>query len=215
MSEALFVLLPHPDRTGLPPRPDEAIWPYLDAAVRCVERFGWARTSVRDIAAEAGVERTTVYRRVGSMDQVFRLLVAREAHLLLESLPETLPAGVDGPDLAVELLAAAVERCVAHPVLSKIRVDEPEVAAGFLARGVPELITRIADTLAPMFTAAMDLGVLARRDPVVLGEWIARIGLSLLLAPPAGDLRAFLREILDPVLRIDPAVPNDHLKGAP
>ena len=201
------VVAPH-EAQGLPPCPDKSIWPYLDAAVRCVERFGWSRTTVKDIATEAGVERTTVYRRVGSMDQVFPLLVARELHLLIESLPSATPEGADGPVLAVELLATAVERCLAHPVISKILVDEPEVAARFLARGVPDVIQQIAVTIGPMFARAMDAGRFARRDPVVLAEWIARVGLSLLLAPPPGDLRVFLREILDPVLRMRPADPG-------
>ena len=72
---------------GLPPRPDEATWGYLDAAVRCVERYGWQRTSVKDVARQAGVDRTTVYRHVGSMDDIFRLIVAREVHLLVDAIP--------------------------------------------------------------------------------------------------------------------------------
>ena len=34
-------------------RPDEALAPYLDAAERCVRRYGWSRTSPKDIAREA------------------------------------------------------------------------------------------------------------------------------------------------------------------
>jgi AcrR family transcriptional regulator len=207
MAVAFPQLFDRDDAGGLPARPDEAIWPYLDAAARCIERFGWSRTSVRDVAAEAGVERTTVYRRVGSMDDIFRLLLAREAHLLVESLPRSLPAGADGPEIAVELLAAAVEHCLAHPVFHKIVVDEPDVAGAFLTRSFPELITRISVALAPTLDAAMDLGFFARRDPLVLGEWIVRVGISLLLAPPPVDVRRFLTEVLDPVLR--PGVGGD------
>ena len=205
MTMLLPELFTHAGTEGLPPRPDESIWPYLDAAVRCVERFGWARTSVKDIAAEVGVERTTVYRRVGSMDDVFRLLIAREVHLLLESLPNAMPDNIDeidGPAVAVEVLAASIEHCLANPVINKIRIDEPEVAGGFLSQGMPDLISRIALTIAPGFRAAMDAGLIAHRDPVILGDWIARIGLSVLLVPPPGDLRVFLGEILDPVLRV-------------
>jgi len=185
----------------MPPCPDESVWPFLDAAARCIARFGWSRTSVRDVAAEAGVERTTVYRRIGSMEDVFRLLVARELYLLVLGLPEKIPDGTNETDLVVELLAAAIEQCRDHPVFSKVLHDEPRVLAAFAVNGLGGLVDSIAAALVPMFAGAAALGLLAERDPQILGGWIARIGLSCLLLPPPGDLRAFLREVLDPVLR--------------
>jgi AcrR family transcriptional regulator len=188
--------------TTLPPRPDPSVWPYLDAAARCIERFGWERTSVRDVAREAGVERTTIYRHVGSMDDIFRLLVARELHQMMDALPTAVPPGVAGPDFVVEVVAAAVEHALAHPVLAKILSDEPEVIARLMASGIADLVARVATTIAPMLRVAMDGGLIAQRDPVVVTEWVVRTGLSLLVVPPPIELRAFLREVLDPVLRI-------------
>lgn len=173
----------------------------LDAAARCVQRYGWARTSVRDVAREAGVERTTVYRRVGSMPDIFRLLVALELHRLIVDLPSSLPADADGPGLVTNLLASAVERSLVHPVVAKVQADEPELIGAFLASGVSELIGRAASTLGPMLRVAMDAELIAGRDPQVLAECIVRLGLSLLVAPPPGDLRVFLAEILHPLLR--------------
>src|SRR5882672_10500764 len=92
---------------GLPPRPDESVWPYLDAAARCIERFGWQRTSVKDVAREAGVERTTVYRNVGSMEDIFRALVARELHELMESVPRRVPPNAVGSEVVIELVAGS------------------------------------------------------------------------------------------------------------
>jgi AcrR family transcriptional regulator len=157
---------------------------------------------VKDIAAEAGVERTTVYRRVGSMDEVFRLLIAREIHLLIATIPAPAPGDAEGPDIVVELLASAVEQWSAHPLIIKVMTDEPDLATRFLTGAIPEAIRRIGVTLEPGLAAAMDLGLIARRDPIVLGEWLARIGISLLVAPSPGDLRTFLHEILDPALRV-------------
>ena len=187
---------------GLPPRPDPALWPYLDAAARCIERFGLTRTSVRDVAAEAGVERTTVYRHVGSMEHIFGLLVARELHAFMEQVPAAVPAGRDGPDFLVELLATAIEHALAHPVLAKVLADEPEVVARLLSRGLGDLVQRVAATLEPLLASAMDSGLVARRDPRVVTEWATRVGLSVLVAAPPGDLRGFLGEVLRPVLAV-------------
>lgn len=190
------------EAAGLPPVPDESVWPFLDAATRCIERYGWARTSVRDVAREAGVERTTVYRRVGSMEQIFRLVVARELHRLMADIPTAIPPGASGSEIVINLLAAAVEHSWAHPVVAKVLVDEPELIGAFLAQGVPDLVGRATATLSPLLAAAMDAGVVARRDPVIVTEWIVRIGLSLLVAPPPADLRAFLTEALGPLLTL-------------
>jgi AcrR family transcriptional regulator len=186
--------------TGLPPRPDPALWPYLDAAARCIERFGFQRTGVRDVAREAGVDRTTVYRHVGSMDHILRLLIARDLHIVMERVPQRIVPGRSGPDQVVEILAGTIEHALRHPALVKILQDEPEVAGRLLPTGVSALVRRVATTLAPLLAAAMDTGLVARRDPMIVTEWIARIGLSLLVAPPPGDIRPFLHEVLDPVL---------------
>lgn len=195
-------------QTGLPPRPDESVWPYLDAAVRCIERFGYERTSVRDVAREAGVERTTVYRNVGSMDDIFRLLVARELHQLMESMPVRVAAHATGVDVVVELVAGSIEHARAHPVLAKVIADEPEVLSGFVASGVAELITRVVETLGPSVESGMQAGLLAPRNPAIVTEWVVRVALSLLITPPPADLRVFLREVLEPVL----GVPKEKTK---
>lgn len=191
---------------GLPPLPDESVERYLDAAESCIVRFGWSRTSVKDVAAAVGVERTTVYRRVGSMDDILRLLVARELHRLVALLPTWVPEGEDLPEVAVELLASSIDWCRAHPMLVKVLADEPEAAASVLVEGSAGLVERIVELVEPRLADAMDLGLLGRRDPGVLADWIARIGLSLLIVPPPGDLRHYLREVLGPVLAPSPTV---------
>jgi AcrR family transcriptional regulator len=184
----------------VPDAPDEAVVPFLEAACRAVEKFGWSRTTMRDIAREAGVERTTVYRHVGSMPDVYRLLLAHEMQKLMRAVPVWAPADADGPTVVVELVASAVEYCLAHPVLTKVISDEPELLSGLLTDAIPQVVARFREHLAPALAAAMQLGVLAERDPEVVTEWCVRIGLSLLVAPPPGDLRHFLDEVLRPVL---------------
>src|SRR5579884_3492717 len=69
--------------TGVPPVPPEELDPYLDAAARCFGRFGISRTRVPDVAAEVGVSRVTVYRQVGTVEDMARMLLARDMHRLL------------------------------------------------------------------------------------------------------------------------------------
>src|SRR5436309_7734606 len=56
----------------------------LDAALACVARVGVAKTTLDDVAREAGCARATVYRCFPGRQALFRALVEREARRLGE-----------------------------------------------------------------------------------------------------------------------------------
>ncbi len=181
---------------GLPPRPPAELDAYLDAAEACIRRYGWSRTSPQDIAREMGINRTTVYRVLGPKERLFPLLVAREVHRLIEHTgvisARCAREGLVGADALTELLASTIEHVREDPTIAKLLRDEPELVGAFLRDGVPAVIERFSKSLGPLLDGAMRGGALAVRDPYLMTEWMVRISLSLLFAPPAGDLRAFL-----------------------
>jgi AcrR family transcriptional regulator len=185
--------------TGIPAPPPASLDPFLDAAAACFARHGIKRSSVQDVARELRVNRATVYRQIGNVDQQVRLLLARDLHRLLSSLPATM-AGSTGPAAIVGLLDAIVTYAREHPVLAKVLADEADLIGPFLVSDMPELVGRVAAAITPMLDAAMAGGILARRDPVVVAEWVVRLGVSLILAPPPGDLSRFIAELLVPAL---------------
>jgi AcrR family transcriptional regulator len=188
-----------PGLAGSVPAPPASVDPYLDAAVRCFARHGIGRTSVQDIARELKVDRTTVYRQVGNIDAIVRLLAGRELHQLLAALPARL-SGMRGPDAIVDLLTMVVESAQAHPVLRKVLADEPELIGPFIVAELPMMIDLTAAAATPVLQAAMDAGELARRDPERLAQMLVRLCLPLVLAPPPGDVATVLAELLLPVL---------------
>lgn len=184
---------------GLPPVPPPELDPYLDAAATCFARHGISRTSVPDIARELGISRTTVYRQVGTVEQAARLLLARELHRFLAHLPAVL-AGAVGPETVTRLLAAVVVFAREHPVLAKVLADEPELIGPFLTSDLHALVDRVSTIATPLLDRAMDAGLVHRRDPAVLAEFLVRTTISLALAPPSGDLAGFLDQTVLPVL---------------
>ncbi len=54
----------------------------LDAAMKAVIRFGYRKTTVDDIARQAGVTRATIYNYFPGKDQIFTALVEREIKTL-------------------------------------------------------------------------------------------------------------------------------------
>jgi len=185
--------------TGVPPVPPEELDPYLDAAARCFVRFGISRTRVPDVADEVGMSRVTVYRQVGTVENMARMLLARDMHRLLMALPVAVQGAV-GPDAVVRLIETTIGQARAHPVLTKVLEDEPQLIGPVLVADLGTVAGRVADVVAPLLEALMDAGQLARRDARVVAEWLVRLTVTLILAPPPGDLRAFLAELIVPAL---------------
>lgn len=184
---------------GMPEQPSAALDPYLDAAARCFARYGHSRTSVQDVANEMGYNRATVYKKVGTVEAMTQLLFAREVHRYLDTMGDR-DWGVPGPDTVVEILAVTVDYIRAHPVVAKILADEMDSTAGVLAKNLGWLRDHFLAGMTTPMTVGMELGLLARRDPTAVIEWIFRMLISLIVLPPVGDIRETLRELFIPAL---------------
>lgn len=188
------------ERLPLPPPP--GLDPLLDAATECLSRHGLSRTSLRDIAREMGVAPSTVSRKVGSVDQVAMLVVAREAQRFLDQLPE-LVAGARGPRVVTTVVVAAIERARAHPVVAKVLRDEDAWMGRVVTRRLDALLEQGVEIAVPLLVAAMDAGLVRRQDPALLAHWLLRAALAAVVAPPPGDLTEAVEALLLPML--DPA----------
>ena len=72
--------------SGIPPAPNPDLDPYLDAAAECFARHGVQRASVQDVARRLGVNRTTVYRQIGNVEDMVRLGKDVEKRVLARGL---------------------------------------------------------------------------------------------------------------------------------
>ena len=70
---------------------------------------------------------------------------------------------------------------------------------------MPSLIRRVADEVVPLLEWAIANDAIAPVNAEYLAEWLVRAAILVILAPPAGDVEAFLSEMLLPVLK--PAAP--------
>lgn len=188
-----------PTGAGLPPCPPEELDPFLDAAVECFLRFGIRKTSVQDVARILDVNRTTVYRQVGTVDSIVRLLTAREVHRYLSEAHRRTHVDELTPQGLVRLLAEMIRIVSDHPIVAKILQDERELV-GALVQSSTGVFSRIAALITPAISAAVASGQIADRDPVAIAHWLARISTTTVLSPPPGDLEAFLAEMLLPAL---------------
>ncbi len=182
-------------------RPDPSLDPYLDAFARAVTRFGVARTRMQDIAAEVGVDRTTVFRNAGSMDTIVETYLAREVHGFFDALLGDMPSDLDGPELVIEIVARAIERARAHPVLAKAIADEPDLVARLAYANLGSLIDHVREVVATGLSLLAGIGLVADVDGEVVGDWIARVGITSIVEGP-DDPRPSLQAVLAPLLRV-------------
>lgn len=157
----------------------------LAATITCLGRWGLAKTTLDDIAREAGVSRATVYRLFpGGKDTVVRAAVAAE----LEAFADGLAAAVAGLDRLDDLLVAAVTHTSRvlrdHQALRYLVAHEPEQILPHLAFAEFEKVLAVAGALGgPLLEP--HLGADAPR----VAEWVARLVCSYALAPsPHFDL---------------------------
>jgi len=184
---------------GLPDAPSPALDPYLDAATRCFVRHGIERTTVQDVAADMGLNRGTIYRQVGTMENQIKLLAARDIRRHMAGVPARV-VGLSGPQLVVELAAIGVEDARGHPILAKFLADEPGLVGNILEKHIGKLRDQVVPVLASLLESGMAVGQLARLDPTILASWIVRIVVTLVVLEPETDLRTYLGELLLPAL---------------
>jgi AcrR family transcriptional regulator len=173
------------------------------ALLVCVARFGLSKTTLDDVAREAGCSRATLYRYFDGKSA----LVTRTVDVELARLTSRATEAADEQDSLAEatvaLVVAAARDLVAHRPLQFLLAHEPESILDQLAFGPGDrLLVRVGDAFAPAFERW-----LAPVDAQRAGDWLARVLRSYVLMPePSIDLtdeaaaRDFLCELVVPAL---------------
>lgn len=157
----------------------------VDAALTCIARVGLAKTTLDDVAREAGCARATVYRCFANKQQLLVALVAREALALRDAIAEATAPQDAFDDTITAAVVASARFLTNHQGLAFVCAHEPEVLLPYLAFEREDAVLREAAALvAPAFARFCDATAAER-----LGEWLARTTLSYLCNPsPTFDI---------------------------
>lgn len=181
----------------------------LDAAFVRFQKVGVKKTTIEDIARQAGVDRVTVYRRMGSRDDVVMAVVGREVTAVLTELAEIAERHDTVDDLVTDIFVTVLTRWRTNPLVERMMALEPErVIMKLTAEGATTFAMCVAAT-ATALQRAVDRGLLrAAPDLSVRAELICRMVHSLILAPyGAGqfhdeeEMAAFARAYLLPIVK--------------
>jgi AcrR family transcriptional regulator len=148
----------------------------LDAALTCIARVGLAKTTLDDVARQAGCARATVYRCFANKQQLLAAVVVREACALRDEIAGAAAAYDTFEDAITAAMVTAARFLTDHQALAFVCAHEPDVLLPYLAFEREDAVLREAATLvAPAFARFCDASTAER-----LGEWLARTTLSYL-----------------------------------
>lgn len=171
----------------------------LRAAALRFARYGYDRSSVRDIAKDAGVDAALVYRYFGSKEALFDAVSTSTG--LFEPLCH-LPLDEVSAWICEAVSMGPTEEEAPHPLLTKLRSSSREETVGRLREEVTEVFSQ-------GFARRLE-GEDAELRAELLAAWLMGITLlrlairsPALAATPDDTLLRFLRAGIDPLLDAD------------
>jgi AcrR family transcriptional regulator len=117
----------------------------LTAAAACIMRIGLDKTSMDDVAAQAGVSRRTLYRAFGSKEQLFATLFETHVYATTFNKARRRATGRDFETAFVEGALAGIGLIRSDPLTMEIMYRS----------GGPWFQRQMLDTKSPMFRAIM------------------------------------------------------------
>ena len=176
------------------------------AALVCIGRFGLAKTTVDDIAREAGCSRATLYRYFDGKPAILRAAVVAELDRVASAVVAAGRAAPTFADAVTAVVVLGAREVRGHDALQFLLAHEPEAVLGHLAFGPGDrVLVTVGDAIAPAFDRWLSADAATRA-----GDWLARLVRAYALMPhPPVDLtdraatRSFLEHLVIPGLADD------------
>jgi AcrR family transcriptional regulator len=173
----------------------------LQAAWKLIRHYGYNKTTIDDIAREAGVGKGTVYLHFRSKTEIMLALTDLTNQRIIDGI-EHLAAG-DGPPVQ------RLRQCLLHRIMTLFDiVNRYPRSQDVIARLLPEIVHRLeghvrryGGLLGGIIAEGAISGEFAVADPAATGQMLAK--LFELLTPPhyrfgsRKELERFTNEIID------------------
>lgn len=146
----------------------------------CIARQGIQKTSLDEVAKEAGISRATLYRVFpGGREGVLRAVVETETARLYSALAVAMGEAHDMEDVLVFGMVAAARRISEHQALGYLLEHEPGVVLPHLAfANLDKLLVEASGFCAPFFARWLEPEQASRA-----AEWAIRIVFSYVANP--------------------------------
>ena len=178
----------------------------LAAAKRCYLADGISATGMKEVAASAGMARSTLYRYFSGRDDLLVATIKGEMVDLNECIRKKMAKYHEPADLVVEGLIVAIKEVPRRPLLRAVFASEQDSRPRRVVWSSDVIVSFGEELMDHVIRPAQDAGILQDSvRPEVLVEWVYRLLLSFLTLPSNwvksdAELRATLHALLVPVL---------------
>jgi AcrR family transcriptional regulator len=158
----------------------------VEATYACVARRGMVKTTVEDVARQAGLSRATVYRAFpGGRDELIDATVSWAVFDFFAKLYDRIQGAASLEEVMERGIMFAYRSILDHEVLQRVMQTEPDKLLPALTVESNRIREGIADVLAPYL---LDRGLSAGVDLGDAADFLARMVLSYISAPGRWDL---------------------------
>jgi AcrR family transcriptional regulator len=155
----------------------------IDATLECIGKWGVTKTTLDDVARQAGCSRATVYRVFpGGKDSLIEATARAEVLRFLAIEAAALDRCDDLEELLVVGMSTAARHLAEHDALQFLLANEPEVILPLVAFS---RMDRVFALVRGFFAPYLESHVGAEEAPKV-AEWVARLTVSYTLCPSDG-----------------------------
>lgn len=159
----------------------------LMGAARATARYGTRKTTMSDIAKEAGVAKATLYNHFRTKQEVYDALISSEIEMLVGRFAD-IQAPSGSAEWVAAMTASAAEYLAEHPVIRRLAHSEPEKAAALAQPGVTGHWRTVRSEAMRRVSLAQAAGSIdPRPDPLELSDVLMRWILSHVLWPSSAE----------------------------
>jgi AcrR family transcriptional regulator len=156
----------------------------LAAAEQCITRLGIRRTSMTDVATQAGVSRGAVYFHFSDKASLVDAVMARVAGQFVASSEAAVRCGATLADQVAEAAVFIRESVGERILMQQLPADDEQLLATLMTASSRRLIDEWVDFWLPFLDDAEDRGeIRAGLDHREVGEWIVRLLMSFAVMP--------------------------------
>ena len=180
----------------------------LDAAIACVKQWGIEKTSLNDIAKQAGVTRPTVYSYFPNRNDVIRTALLQSGYSFAKRLKDHLQLFSNSADRLLESVIFSLEELPKEPYLALLSESKADIS-GYINQDALSDSEGQAICL-DLFVMIFADSKISDDDLIEVMEFTVRLALSLLMMPgpikrDSQQLRRFLQNRLLPAVMYRPA----------
>ena len=173
------------------------------ATLVSLARYGVGKTTLEDVAKEAGCARATVYRYFGGKQELLLAVVGHEALRILRAIDAAARTRTTLEDAVVAMATTAAHELLEHDALQFVLAHEPElVLPAITFQGCDRFVGTVGGALAPTFARFVGAANAERA-----AQWCTRVFLTYLGAEDAAvsmtdvdEVRALVRDFVAPAL---------------